>query len=264
MPLPPSNIRSQKIYEIMQEGKLTDPFRMLWPDRRDFTYIPRSGRQNRSRIDFFLVSDSLLFNITDASISHSLQTNLFDHKTIFLSVGKTEVCNTGIIHNSTINHDRFLDIVRTATVDAYLNHADPNTPDIDRLKINVGTSLQLIRDLNNTLSLLELEGRTDAGLAKLDRINNDLMTAINNLPRLDDLNNIALLSTPETFFEILCMSIKNNLLSFQGWLKKNEKINLNMLKKNVESLNPLKGGRGPFSPPFFISCPYKKRAVLKI
>jgi hypothetical protein len=31
-----------------------------------------------------------------------------------------------------------------------------------------------------------------------------------------------------------------------------------------ENLNPLKGGRGPFSPPFFISCPYKKRAVLKI
>jgi hypothetical protein len=28
--------------------------------------------------------------------------------------------------------------------------------------------------------------------------------------------------------------------------------------------NPLKGGRGPFSPPFFLSCPYKKRAVLKI
>jgi hypothetical protein len=29
-------------------------------------------------------------------------------------------------------------------------------------------------------------------------------------------------------------------------------------------VNPLKGGRGPFSPPFFLSCPYKKRAVLKI
>jgi hypothetical protein len=27
-------------------------------------------------------------------------------------------------------------------------------------------------------------------------------------------------------------------------------------------LNPLKGGRGPFSPPFFLSCPYKNTLVL--
>jgi exonuclease III len=50
---PPSHIRSQKIDELMQEGKLTDPFRALWPEKRDFTYIPRTGRRNRSRLDFF-------------------------------------------------------------------------------------------------------------------------------------------------------------------------------------------------------------------
>jgi exonuclease III len=72
MPNPPSHIRSQRIFDLAHLGKLTDPFRVLWPDRRDFTYVPRSGRNNRSRIDFFLVSDQLLYNVTKAEISHSL------------------------------------------------------------------------------------------------------------------------------------------------------------------------------------------------
>jgi hypothetical protein len=227
MPLPPSNIRSQKIHEIMQEGKLTDPFRMLYPDKRDFTYIPRSGRRNRSRIDFFLVSDSSLLNVTDASISHALQSNLFDHKTIFLALGKAETNSTGIIHNSTINHARFLDIVRTGTVDSYLNHADPDTVNLETHKINLGRTLQLIRNYNDIIFALETEGRTIARIEELDRINADLTLAINTLPRLDNLDGIRLTTDPDIFFEVLCMNIKNNLLSFQGWLKKTEKINLN-------------------------------------
>jgi exonuclease III len=79
MPNPPSHVRSQRIFDLAHLGKLTDPFRVLWPDSRDFTYVPRSGRNNRSGIDFFLVSDQLLYNVTKAEISHSLQTDLFDH-----------------------------------------------------------------------------------------------------------------------------------------------------------------------------------------
>jgi hypothetical protein len=63
------------------------------------------------------------------------------------------------------------------------------------------------------------------------------------------------------FTRILIQDISKNCLFFAYKLaNKKEK---SSYKKNL-SLNPLKGGRGPFSPPFFISCPYKKRAVLKI
>jgi hypothetical protein len=33
------------------------------------------------------------------------------------------------------------------------------------------------------------------------------------------------------FLQVLCMNIKNNLLSFQGWLKKLKKLTLTILKK---------------------------------
>ena len=50
----PSAIRTGRIIQLCEERSLTDPYRDLHPEDRDFTYIP-SGvlRNNRSRIDFF-------------------------------------------------------------------------------------------------------------------------------------------------------------------------------------------------------------------
>jgi exonuclease III len=58
MQRPPSAIRSANLNNLSINHTLTDPFRALHPDLRDFSYIPRTGRNNRSRLDFFLISDS--------------------------------------------------------------------------------------------------------------------------------------------------------------------------------------------------------------
>jgi exonuclease III len=50
---PPSLIRSGWLQEICECGNLTDPFRALNYNKRDFTFVPRTGARNRSRIDFF-------------------------------------------------------------------------------------------------------------------------------------------------------------------------------------------------------------------
>jgi exonuclease III len=87
---PPSYIRSCWLAEICDEFNLTDPYRALHFDRIDFTYVPRTGARNRSRIDFFLLSDSLLMLANKCNISDSIQTDLFDHKSIFLSFDVTK------------------------------------------------------------------------------------------------------------------------------------------------------------------------------
>jgi exonuclease III len=51
---PPSLIRSGWLQEICERCNLTDPFRALNYNKRDFTYVPRTGARNRSRLDFFL------------------------------------------------------------------------------------------------------------------------------------------------------------------------------------------------------------------
>jgi hypothetical protein len=133
-------------------------------------------------------------------------------------------------------HDRFLDTVRIGTVDAYLNHATPDTINLDNHKLNLGNSLNLIRSLNNITQVLEAEGRTAERLEELDRIQTALTASLNTLPRLDDLQTFNLTADPDVFFEILCINIKNNLISFQGWLQKTERINVNLLKKRLEFL----------------------------
>ena len=66
---------------------LTEPFRGLYPQKQEFSYSPfGTVRLNRSRLDFFICSASLLTSVTDCHLSPELATKLFDHKTVFLDI----------------------------------------------------------------------------------------------------------------------------------------------------------------------------------
>jgi exonuclease III len=54
MKSPPSVFRSRLLAGICEDLGFMDPFRMLHYDKKEFTYVPRHGGRNRSRIDFFL------------------------------------------------------------------------------------------------------------------------------------------------------------------------------------------------------------------
>ena len=66
---PPSLGRSRLLADICDRHNLSDPYRALHPDRRDFTFRPANPRLNRSRLDFFLISDSLLNMVSSCDIS---------------------------------------------------------------------------------------------------------------------------------------------------------------------------------------------------
>jgi exonuclease III len=85
----PNGQNSKKLREVSELLDITDPFRVLHPSRRDFSYIPRkAGRINKSRLDFFIVSNSIVDKVTECSISVHLQNKLFDHKVVYLSFCK--------------------------------------------------------------------------------------------------------------------------------------------------------------------------------
>ena len=73
---------------ICMDFNLSDPFRTLYPGWRAFSYSPfGTVRRNRSRLDFFVVSNSLIPNIIYCSISPGRATKLFDHRTVLLTLG---------------------------------------------------------------------------------------------------------------------------------------------------------------------------------
>ncbi len=81
----PNPANSKSLNNLCRDFKLTDPFRVLWPERKDYTYIPRDvTKQNRSRINFFVISKNIASKIHKCNILPTVQSKLFDHKAITL------------------------------------------------------------------------------------------------------------------------------------------------------------------------------------
>ncbi len=111
----PSKVRSEGVEALCRDFDLSDPFRILAPDIRDYTYVPSSVIQkNRSRIDFFLVSNDLYDGISACTIAQGFSRRSFDHKPIFLNFQRKKGRGRACVHNSTVNHKLAADIVRLA------------------------------------------------------------------------------------------------------------------------------------------------------
>jgi hypothetical protein len=198
----PSLFRTNLLHDVINTASLTDPFRALWPLKKDFTYIPRTARNNRSHIDFFLISECILSLIQDCEIGSGLLSSLFDHKPIFISIGTKNSRPATNIFTSTINHRRFHYISTAATVDCFLIHADPGIPDLNTMKKAVGNVLLLIRELNDLEWTIEMDGESEAKRADQLQLTVLLDNAFNVLPGIQYLSKIDLVPNPDTFFEI--------------------------------------------------------------
>jgi exonuclease III len=87
----PNASNSKKIKELCTAHELSDPFRALFPNRCDFSYVPYGTvRKNCSRIDFFLVSVDVMQNVENCFIKENTQSKLFDHKAITLDFNKSK------------------------------------------------------------------------------------------------------------------------------------------------------------------------------
>ncbi len=85
----PNPKNSELLENMCNEYDLIDPFRALYPLKRDYTYVPFGNvRLNRSRLDFFVVSRNLVNEISDCIIDSTVSCKLFDHKKVTLLLNK--------------------------------------------------------------------------------------------------------------------------------------------------------------------------------
>ncbi len=83
---PPSLTRSGWLNDICTRHHLSDPFRALGPDYKDYTYTPGRGRNNRSRLDFSTIGDELIGKVKECKIVPHSGCNLLDHKAVTLTL----------------------------------------------------------------------------------------------------------------------------------------------------------------------------------
>jgi exonuclease III len=97
----PSRRRTRWLGNLCDRLSMSDPYRHFYPDRREFTYIPNAvANQNRSRLDFFLVTHDILLSSRNCMISHHLDNLLFDHKSVCLSFRTNKNNNKQVIKDT--------------------------------------------------------------------------------------------------------------------------------------------------------------------
>jgi exonuclease III len=238
----PSRFRTEKVLEIANIFGLTDPYRLLHPNRAEFTYTPNAiANNNRSRIDHFLVNRDLLPVIKSCEIEHGRLTKLFDHKSINLKLGKNKTpvdrnkISDGILDNPIVGI-----VVDVSVKEAYLNHCNRDTtpPYIVRpIKLEIGRVFSKLK----TASELEMQNLLS------EEIDNEMVVRINSLrkeaadisemlPDQEFFESLILNCNPDLFFEGLIHSIKNEILSEQSKIYKIRKAKKVHLLKELERL----------------------------
>jgi exonuclease III len=205
---------------------LVDPFRHLHYNKTEFTFVPRSeALKNKSRIDFFLVSDAILSSVNECKISDTLQSKLFDHKAVKLTLNqKVKNKKKGIFINNKVMASDLLDaVVYSSVAETYLHHIIPPAGlQLENMLRGVGEIKQTICNLGIDFaqrpsyqpSIEETEIRSRA----LQRIRYQL--TILNIPWLESLE---LSVDIDVFMEVLVNNIHNEVTSYQSFFLKEKR-----------------------------------------
>ena len=124
----PSKRRSEKLKQMCNGLGLTDPFRVLYPNKKDYSYVPAVLQYtNRSRLDFFCNSKKLTNIIKNSTIENSLNSTVFDHKAINLDFKcKIKPRKNMQVRNFNLKNNLIVTAISNAAVECYLQHAAIN------------------------------------------------------------------------------------------------------------------------------------------
>jgi hypothetical protein len=79
----PNLVNGTLLREMCVANSLSDPYLTVYPNKKDYTYTPFGDlSKNRSRLDFFIISENLIPFIGHCSISPSVLCSQFDHKNV--------------------------------------------------------------------------------------------------------------------------------------------------------------------------------------
>jgi exonuclease III len=240
----PSRFRSEQLADLCEDLDLSDPFRTLHPEDREFTYYP-SGTQRKkgSRIDFFLIS-SCLYQITEScKIAQSFCRKNFDHKPIFLNLRKKKGKGRACIFAGTLDNPLASDVVRYSV---YRTVLESRKSDVGLITGNIlqeeAVKIEYIKDLINRIcflqGLLATETVDQTLIGELENKMADLPAAWIRVADLHYLEGFERQVNPDVFFEMLIKNVRNDLLNLQRHIKtvesasRNERIReLVLLKK---------------------------------
>jgi hypothetical protein len=238
----PSRERSVNVKRIAEKFNLSETYRYMYPNGRDFTYIPNAlANNNRSRIDFLLASKNLLCNTKDTGIFTGKLTSLFDHKCIFLRIGKNKILpDRNKISNGILSDPSVKLIIELCVKEAYLNNADPEAVPrytINTLRFEIGRINQRLKSAADIeYNAILTDTFNDPVRIEINNLIADSFDIAETLPGLEYFENLPLVIGPDVFFEGLIFAVKNDVLSKQSAIYKTKNFRKKVLRERIEQL----------------------------
>ncbi len=248
----PNAKNSEYLENLANEFSLTDPFRILYPDKRDYTYSPfGSVRLNRSRLDFFVMSSNLVPYLSDCSIESAPKCKLFDHKTVTLFLFQQKPQKNCIrkdaISNSFLKEHALKYSVEIASRRAHLLSLDQQAVDtplnyrsvLDLFNVEMGK----INVCINTLKLYtkSLEKTSTASPSEFDilesaALDQRLSMLFDDMAPLSTLESLVKRCSHREFFEAMVKEIRSYGSKTQRILFRNKKLKTENLTEKLKSL----------------------------
>jgi exonuclease III len=240
----PSKKRSDWLTELCEDFDLYDVFRHLHGNKRDYSYVPYGQKKNRSRIDFFLVSESLVNSVRECKVGTWHNKKVFDHCHVILNTGKQFKKGKLSMNNRILKHPLLEYFVILSLYECYISNihfsrfeartlmVEDSCLDLDRVDTMLAELLHLCDSWSwkPTLSEDDLQIR-DEKIAEIDQILTEIID-------LDTLSNMPKKIDDDEFFEKLIKVSNNAVLTLQ----KRSLFEETASKRNlVKKLDTLKG-----------------------
>ncbi len=237
----PSLRRSNRIRDLCTDLDLTDPYRHLYPNNREYTFVPSGDRQlNRSRLDLFIISCDLSAHVKNVTIPHSLSSTVFDHKCVSLIFSKQANSFNYFVKDNYINSEEFGVGVHIAVVECFIQHCvvDGNFSEDQKREVllQIGTLTQNLFEIDELKTREAMDGPTPLLTMLIEGKRGEIRGNLENLPSMEFLDSLTLTHTHDIFLETLILCVKNNALQEQRRLIKIKNLKKSDLISRVKSL----------------------------
>ncbi len=229
----PNRTNSNFINDWIREGNIIEPFRALYPEQKEISYLSYRGVRDdigggrarngveyygKTRLDFFLVDNVLMEYVKSVRYEDRLSAD-FDHKEVSLIIGKTPPAGKITIYDSTLSDSLAESIGILALFDTYASHLVERDENLDR---NVAQLDILIRNAELLKILLLLERGDKVELE--ERLRTTMENASVIIDRLRGLNMLEreYQCNFRALYEVSMMGIKNKLMEVQARVKRDK------------------------------------------
>jgi exonuclease III len=187
----PNRQNSNVINGWIGQNFLIDPFRALYPEAREYSYIPfrsRGGRDGvngdygKTRLDFFLISTEILGAVDNVIYEDRIGSD-FDHKEVKMVIGKKKENSKIVIKDTTLEDCMVIDNGLVAVYESIRNHLA--TAD-DRLTEHLTQLDILLREKETVFRMYERRGLREEMGDRLEHNNVNINVVKGRLPNLAD------------------------------------------------------------------------------